>query len=267
VCSGSGAGRLLIPVKPDGTQLLQARAILAQGKSSSADGKQRAIGIPSVLERVRAASSPAGDLDFGAMFYVKTALSGAICCAVTHGAVTPIDVVKTRIQLQPEVYNRGLVGGIRQVVASEGAMALTTGLGPTVFGYAIQGWFKFGGVELFKVQFVKAIGEEQAWDSRLSIYLASSAIAEFIADVFLCPLEATRIKLVANPSFAPSMPAAMAKIWKEEGVIKGFYSGFGPILFKQAPPCTRIPRAPTPARGIRTPPPVLTGHGSSLLPY
>merc|ERR1719198_871270 len=60
-------------------------------------------------------------------------------------------------------------------------------------------------------------------------------MAEFIADIFLCPLEATRIKLVSNPSYAPNMMAAMPKIIKDEGVLKGFYSGFVPILFKQVP--------------------------------
>jgi len=186
--------------------------------------------------------SPGSSLDMGLMYYVKGALSGGICCGITHGAVCPLDVVKTRIQLQPEVYNKGLVGGMRQVVAAEGVGALATGLGPTVFGYFIQGWFKFGGVELFKIQFVRALGEQSAWDNRMNIYLASSAMAEFIADIFLCPLEATRIKLVANPSFASSMPSAMALIAKEEGALKGFYSGFGPILFKQVQAHANISR-------------------------
>jgi hypothetical protein len=34
------------------------------------------------------------------------ALAGALGCAITHGALTPVDVVKTRIQLSPEVYNK-----------------------------------------------------------------------------------------------------------------------------------------------------------------
>jgi len=149
--------------------------------------------------------------------------------------VCPIDVVKTRIQLQPDVYNKGMIGGFRQVIAAEGVGALATGLGPTVFGYFIQGWFKFGGVEFFKINFVQSLGERKAWEQRNNIYLASAAMAECIADVFLCPLEATRIKLVSNPSFATSMPGAMSKIAAQEGVLKGFYSGFGPILFKQVP--------------------------------
>eukprot|EP00389_Voromonas_pontica_P003228 GDKH01004771.1.p1 GENE.GDKH01004771.1~~GDKH01004771.1.p1 ORF type:complete len:342 (-),score=102.02 GDKH01004771.1:234-1259(-) len=168
-------------------------------------------------------------------YFVKGALSGGICCGVTHGALTPVDVVKTRMQLDPVKYNSGMVGGFRQVIANEGAGALLTGFGPTCIGYFIQGWFKFGGVEFFKINFAKALGEEKSWEMRQPIYLASAALAEFIADIFLCPLEATRIKLVSNPSYAPSMVSAMPKIVKDEGFVRGFYSGFGPILFKQIP--------------------------------
>merc|ERR1719386_679185 len=60
-------------------------------------------------------------------------------------------------------------------------------------------------------------------------------LAEFIADIFLCPLEACRIRLVSDPTYAPSMPATMSKMASEMGVIPAFYSGFGPILFKQVP--------------------------------
>ena len=38
-------------------------------------------------------------------------------------------------------------------------------------------------------------------------------------DVFLCPLEATRIRLVSNPTYAPSI-SAMGKMASEEGIIK-----------------------------------------------
>jgi len=169
------------------------------------------------------------------MYYLKGALAGGICCSVTHGALCPVDVVKTRIQLDPVKYNKGLIGGIGQVVAEEGMMGLATGLGPTIVGYFVQGWFKFGGVEFFKVNIAQAIGEQKAWDNRTAIYLGASAMAEFIADIFLCPLEATRIRLVSNPSFASGLVGGATRLFREEGILRGFYSGFGPILFKQVP--------------------------------
>ncbi|KAF9365650.1 mitochondrial phosphate carrier protein [Mortierella sp. NVP85] len=171
----------------------------------------------------------------GASLYARFALAGAICCGVTHGALTPVDVVKTRIQLEPTVYNKGMVASFRQVVKAEGAGALMTGFGPTFAGYFLQGAFKFGGYEFWKKTFIEAIGQENAVNNRTAIYLASSGIAEFFADVALCPLEATRIRLVSQPTFATGLVSGFARILKEDGVIRGFYSGFGPILFKQIP--------------------------------
>lgn len=173
--------------------------------------------------------------NYDLMYYLKGALAGGICCSVTHGGLTPVDVVKTRIQLDPAKYTKGLIGGFKTIAAEEGAGALLTGLGPTVVGYFVQGWFKFGGVEFFKINMAKLMGEQGAWDNRTFIYLAAAACAEFIADIFLCPLEATRIRLVSDPTFAKGLADGAARLLKEEGVINGFYSGFGPILFKQVP--------------------------------
>jgi solute carrier family 25 phosphate transporter 3 len=131
-------------------------------------------------------------------------------------------------------YNKGLIGGFRQIIAAEGAMALTTGLGATAFGYFIQGWFKFGGVEFFKVQAAQSLGPQSAWDNKTGIYIASAACAEFIADIFLCPLEAVRIRSVSDPQFCDGLVDGFGKIAKTEG-IGGFYAGFIPILAKQVP--------------------------------
>lgn len=140
--------------------------------------------------------------------------------------------VKTRIQLDPQTYNKGLFGGIRQVVAKEGAGALLTGFGPTAAGYFLQGAFKFGGYELFKQQSINVIGYEAAANNRIGVYVVSSALAEFFADIALCPLEATRIRLVSDPTYANGLIGGFTKILKNEG-LGAFYAGFGPILFKQ----------------------------------
>eukprot|EP00522_Entomoneis_paludosa_P003642 CAMPEP_0172471546 /NCGR_PEP_ID=MMETSP1065-20121228/67870_1 /TAXON_ID=265537 /ORGANISM="Amphiprora paludosa, Strain CCMP125" /LENGTH=321 /DNA_ID=CAMNT_0013229649 /DNA_START=1794 /DNA_END=2759 /DNA_ORIENTATION=- len=172
---------------------------------------------------------------YDAMYYLKGAAAGGICCSITHGALTPVDVVKTRVQLDPVKYNKGLIGGFKQVVAEEGAMALTTGLGATVMGYFIQGWFKFGGVEFFKIQAAKYLNDEQkTWDNKTTIYMGAAAGAEFIADLFLCPLEAVRIRAVSDPEWADGLADGFVKMAKTEGIM-GFYAGLVPILFKQIP--------------------------------
>ncbi|KAI1409967.1 mitochondrial carrier [Hypoxylon sp. FL1857] len=184
------------------------------------------------VARQAAANAP-GQLS-GVSLYSRFALAGAVCCSVTHGALTPVDVVKTRIQLDPATYNRGLFGGFKQVIANEGAGALLTGVGPTFAGYFLQGAFKFGGYEFFKQQAINLVGVENATQYRTGVYLVSSAFAEFFADIALCPLEATRIRLVSEPTYASGLVSGFSKMLSQEG-IGAFYAGFGPILFKQVP--------------------------------
>jgi len=175
-----------------------------------------------------------GEKKYNLAYYVKGAAAGGICCSITHSALCPVDVVKTRIQLDPIKYNKGLIGSGRQIIAEQGVSALSSGLGATAAGYFVQGWFKFGGVEFFKVQFAKKLGDQKAWENRTAIYLASSTMAEFIADLFLCPLEAIRIKSVSDPTFPKGVSGGIRRVLSTQGV-GGLYAGLGPILFKQVP--------------------------------
>merc|ERR1711869_176396 len=43
------------------------------------------------------------------------------------------------------------------------------------------------------------------------------------------------IRAVSNPEYGNGLVGVAGRLIKEEGVIRGFYSGFGPILFKQVP--------------------------------
>jgi solute carrier family 25 phosphate transporter 3 len=125
-----------------------------------------------------------------------------------------------------------MIGGFRQVIRHEGIGALATGFGPTFTGYFIQGAFKFGGYEFFQKQAVDVLGVDKARQNRTAVYIASAGCAEFFASIALCPLEATRIRLVSTPGFATGLVGGFGKILRNEGV-GAFYSGFGPILFKQ----------------------------------
>jgi solute carrier family 25 phosphate transporter 3 len=148
--------------------------------------------------------------------------------------VTPIDVVKTRIQIDPALRGKGLLTAGKGIVAAEGAGALLTGFGPTAVGYLVQGGIKFSGYEFFKGKLINATGSyDTAVQHRTAIYLGAAAIAEFFADVALCPLEATRIRLVSERGFATGLTTGFMRILREDGVLRGFYSGFIPILCKQ----------------------------------
>ena len=168
--------------------------------------------------------------DYSSFFF-----AGALCCTVTHGAMTPIDVVKTRIQIDQEFKGKSMLAGTRQVIAKEGPKALLTGFGPTAVGYLVQGGAKFAGYEYWKKKGVElAGGSENAIKYRTAIYLGASSVAEFFADILLTPLEATRIRLVSNRNYANGLVSGFTRLAREGGV-RELYAGFLPIICKQIP--------------------------------
>jgi len=173
---------------------------------------------------------------FDTKAYSSFFLAGALCCTISHGGMTPIDVVKTRIQVDPTFKKLGIVSGTRQLISSEGPAALLTGFGPTAVGYLVQGGAKFAGYEYWKLQAVKWVGgdEESAVKYRTAIYLGSASIAEFFADILLTPLEATRIRLVSQRGYATGLVTGFTRLAREGG-IREMYAGFLPILCKQIP--------------------------------
>ena len=48
--------------------------------------------MPATTGSVLLAPSPSAEYDM--MYYLKGAAAGGICCSITHGALTPVDVVK-----------------------------------------------------------------------------------------------------------------------------------------------------------------------------
>lgn len=66
-------------------------------------------------------------------------VAGGTCAAISHGITTPIDVVKTRIQADPQKFNKGMKDATLTILKEDGSDALLGGLGPTVVGYGIEG--------------------------------------------------------------------------------------------------------------------------------
>lgn len=103
-----------------------------------------------------------------------------------------------------------------------------------IFVPLLQGLFKFGLYEWFKVYYGNVIGEENAFLYRTSLYLASSASAEFFADIALSPMEAAKVKIQTMPGFASNLRQAVPRMLKEEGV-GAFYKGLVPLWMRQIP--------------------------------
>ena len=79
------------------------------------------------------------------------------------------------------------------------------------------------------------MGENAALKYKTPLYLAASASAEIIADVFLCPWEAIKVHMQTTiPPFAKSTIQGWNKITATEGVT-GLYKGLSPLWGRQIP--------------------------------
>lgn len=172
--------------------------------------------------------------EFGSLtYYAYCGFGGILSCGITHTAVVPLDLVKCRIQVNPEKY-KGIFQGGSLTVKEEGVRGLGKGWAPTLIGYSMQGLCKFGFYEVFKIMYSNMLGEEKTYLYRTSLYLAASASAEFFADIALAPMEAIKVRMQTQPGFANTLREGFPKLKALEGV-SGFYKGLPPLWMRQIP--------------------------------
>lgn len=157
-------------------------------------------------------------------------LSGGLCAAASHGITTPIDVVKTRIQSEPLVFDKGLAAAATAILQEDGAGALLGGLGPTVIGYGLEGAAKFGLYESLK----PVMSDFFRAPNPTLPYLAAAVLAGAVASLMLCPMERTRIRLVTDPTFATGLLDGLPKLVQQEGP-EYLFEGMPAMLSKQIP--------------------------------
>jgi solute carrier family 25 (mitochondrial phosphate transporter), member 3 len=152
-----------------------------------------------------------------ATYYGKCMIGGALACGLTHAAIVPLDVMKCKKQIDP-TFSKGMIDGIAKVRANGHT---TLGWAPTLVGYSLQGLGKFGFYEIFKDVFKNIVGDEKADQYRKVGWSVASGSAEIIADLFLCPWEAVKLKIqLSRPGqeYPNSLTGALNKIRAEEGI-------------------------------------------------
>lgn len=155
--------------------------------------------------------------EFGSQkYYALCGFGGLLSCGLTHTAVVPLDLVKCRLQVDAAKY-KNLFTGFKVTVQEAGVRELAKGWAPTLIGYSMQGICKFGFYEVFKNLYGSILGEEKSYLWRTSLYLASSASAEFFADIALCPMEAVKVRIQTMPGFANTLREGFPKLYNAEG--------------------------------------------------
>ncbi|KAL7552101.1 hypothetical protein ACHAWF_015313 [Thalassiosira exigua] len=145
--------------------------------------------------------------------------SGAVCSSVAHFSLTPIDVVKTKVQIQPDVYDSGIVGTFKQILDEEGAKTFFNGWEPTFVGFFFSGAFGFFLTEFFRRYYTNLVAASMAAQSSVSeitassaassleipLIVASAATSAFFCCFLLAPFDAVRIRTVSQPDYADNI--------------------------------------------------------------
>ncbi|CAL0330070.1 unnamed protein product [Lupinus luteus] len=180
--------------------------------SSSNDRNKNPMMVPAPKESIPM---------FSPTYYAACSFGGIFSCGLTHMTVTPLDLVKCNMQIDPQKY-KSITSGFGVLFKEQGARGFFRGWVPTLLGYSAQGACKFGFYEFFKKYYSDLAGAENAVKYKTFIYLAGSASAEVIADIALCPMEAVKVRVQTQPGFA-------------RGLADGLYKGLVPLWGRQIP--------------------------------
>jgi hypothetical protein len=108
---------------------------------------------------------------------LRFCLSGALCCSSVHIVLTPIDVIKTRIQTNPEKYT-DVVTAYKKVTTEQGYIGLFSGWDATVVGFFVFGGITFVATEYFRRFFSDIIGNSS--NSLDLVVILAAAVRIFI---------------------------------------------------------------------------------------
>jgi len=169
-------------------------------------------------------------------YYAKCMLGGVLACGVTHAGITPLDVAKCNMQVNPTKYT-GTFPALKTLLAEEGSRGIWKGFGPTFVGYSLQGMFKYGLYEVFKDTYMNLAGKENSEKYKPAIWLAGSASAEVFADIALCPLEMLKVKIQTSPTgtFPTSFGAAYSEMARTRVDTRFPFGSLVPLWSRQIP--------------------------------
>lgn len=167
--------------------------------------------------------------EYSVGYYGLCTVGGMLSAGSTHLAITPLDVLKVNMQVNPVKYN-GISSGLSILLREQGPSSLWRGWSGKFFGYGIQGGCKFGLYEYFK----KLYSDVLVNQNKSMIYFISSASAQVFADVALCPFESVKVRVQTQPSFAKGLADGFPKVYASEG-LAGFYKGLFPLWGRNLP--------------------------------
>lgn len=156
---------------------------------------------------------------------LKSSFSGFITLGITHGMITPIDLIKCRMQTGGYKYPT-LFNGINEIIKGNGITGIYKGIIPTILGYSIYGFLKFGTFEA--ITHMTKDGKNH-FSPIYAIF-----ISELVSSFALCPFESIKVRVQTNPNFSHNLFSCIKKIYLEE-YYYGFFKSYIPLVLRQLP--------------------------------
>jgi len=136
--------------------------------------------------------------EFTTVMYGLFGISGATSCALTHMSVIPLDVVKTRMQTDPED-SKNILDRAAKIFEKEGLQGLFLGSQATLAAYLWYGMSVYPSYTFFKRLLAHSLSPDIVTIHTNDIALIAGAMASAIASIGVTPMEACRIRTVAEP--------------------------------------------------------------------
>lgn len=159
-----------------------------------------------------------------------------IACCVAESVTIPIDVVKTRLQLQGELganrmYN-GAFDAARKMYVTEGLKSWYKGITPALLRQATYGSLRYGLYEPIKTAFGVRRGEYCPLWKKILAGTLSGALSSSLCN----PTDLVKVRMQADMGATPRYRntfSAFSDIVRTEGVL-GLYRGVGPTCGRAA---------------------------------
>ncbi|KAK6263876.1 hypothetical protein SCA6_019310 [Theobroma cacao] len=173
------------------------------------------------------------NVNFSLSWISPAAVAGAAAGIVSTLACHPLEVLKDRLTVSPDIYP-SLSIAISKIYKDGGVGAFYAGISPTLIGmlpYSTCYYFLY---EKLKISYCKSKKKKSL--NRPEMLLVG-ALAGFTASTISFPLEVARKRLmvgVLQGKCPPNMAAALAEVIRDEGLM-GLYRGWGASCLKVMP--------------------------------
>ena len=171
---------------------------------------------PSVLKPIDPEFGPRGrspierDKVLDLNTFARFIASGALCSSSVHLLLTPLDVIKTKVQTDNEKYPN-VVAAFQSMAKEEDKSSFFAGWAPTFAGFFVLGGISFSTVEFLRRYFTELAGTS-ASSLEIPIILGSASISAFLGSFVLSPFEAVRVRSVAQPDYAGSALGVLGRM-------------------------------------------------------